>query len=69
MTKAGPLCMHQYKRLFGITRVPRPGLDVLVGSHPSKARHVLVLYQDQLFAVDVYDSETGERVSIAAIAG
>ncbi len=61
--------MQQYKRLFGITRVPAPGSDILVGSHPCKARHILVLYQDQLFVVDVYDSETGERITIASIAG
>jgi carnitine O-acetyltransferase len=61
--------MQQYKRLFGITRVPHAGADILVGSHPSKAQHILVLYQDQLFVVDVYDSESGERITIASIAG
>jgi hypothetical protein len=59
--------MSQYIRLFGITRVPKPGTDILVGSHPVKARHILVIYQDQLFSVDVFEAGTGARISIASI--
>lgn len=65
-TKQGPLCMHQFGRLFGITRVPKPECDILVGSHPAKSRHIVLLTNNQMFAVNVYDV-TGLRISIAKI--
>ena len=67
LTKAGSLCMYQYTRLFGVTRVPKPNCDVLVGEHPSRARHIIVLVKDQIYSVDVYDSQTGSRFSIPYI--
>lgn len=54
--------MNQFRRMFGITRVPKPGCDVLVGDHPSKAQHIIVLLKDQIFVVYVYDSKTGGRL-------
>ena len=53
MTKQGPLCMNQYKYLFGITRVPKPECDTLAGSYPPKSRHIIVLVRDQIFVMDV----------------
>ncbi|TPX30708.1 hypothetical protein SmJEL517_g05790 [Synchytrium microbalum] len=64
-SRAGPMCMNQYRLMYGITRVPKPGCDVLVGSHPAPARHIIVLIRDQIYAVDVVD-ERG-RISIEDI--
>ncbi|KAJ3101205.1 hypothetical protein HDU96_010082 [Phlyctochytrium bullatum] len=65
-TKAGPLCMDQYRRLFGITRVPKPGCDINVGSHPFHSRYIIVSARDQLYKVEVIDP-SGSRVTNAAI--
>ncbi|TPX71179.1 hypothetical protein SpCBS45565_g01373 [Spizellomyces sp. 'palustris'] len=67
MTRAGPQDMNQYRHIFGITRVPKAECDVNVGSHPTHAKHVVVLVRDQIYAVDVYDANNGERVSITDI--
>ncbi|KAJ3369259.1 hypothetical protein HDU91_007380 [Kappamyces sp. JEL0680] len=66
-TKGGYLDMYQYTRMFGITRVPKPECDILVGSHPAKAQHIIVLVKDQIFVVHVYDQHTGGRISIKEI--
>jgi carnitine O-acetyltransferase len=66
MTKAGPLCMNQYRWLFGITRVPKAGCDVIVGQHPAHSKHIVVSFRDQFYAVDIFDP-SGARVPIAAI--
>ncbi|KAI8851116.1 acyltransferase ChoActase/COT/CPT [Chytridium lagenaria] len=65
-TKAGPICMDQYRRLFGITRVPKPGCDINVGSHPFHSRYIVVSARDQLYKVEVIDA-TGARVMNEAI--
>ena len=67
MTKSGPLCMHQYSRMFGITRVPKPDCDILVGSHPSPSKHIIVLVQDQIYVVNVYDMQSGNRLALSEI--
>ena len=53
--------------MFGITRVPKPNCDVLVGQHPSHARHIIVMVKDQIYAMDVYDSKNGARITIESI--
>lgn len=60
-TRAGPLCMHQYNLIFGMTRIPRMGCDelrqdkVTVGSCT-----IIVVVEDQLYSVKVYD-DAGHR--------
>ncbi|KAJ2397508.1 hypothetical protein GGI23_003508, partial [Coemansia sp. RSA 2559] len=55
-TKAGPLCMHQYDCLFGMTRIPRQGCDELLqATSPSTLRTIIVIADDQIYAVEVYD--------------
>ncbi|KAI8593385.1 acyltransferase ChoActase/COT/CPT [Geranomyces variabilis] len=66
-TRAGPLDMNQYRQIFGITRVPKPGCDINVGSHPCRSKHIVVLARDQVYKVDILDSKTGDRVPVAAI--
>ncbi|KAJ2514970.1 hypothetical protein GGI11_003904, partial [Coemansia sp. RSA 2049] len=57
-TKAGPLCMHQYNCIFGMTRIPRPECDELHQTALSVNSHtVIVVVDDQIYSVDAYDSE------------
>lgn len=60
----GGLCMFQYSRMFGITRVPIENEDILVTHQDS--RHIIVIVHDQIYAVDVYGLN-GERVSVSKI--
>lgn len=52
-TKTGPLCMNQLTRMFGVTRVPKPENDILVGDHPAKGKTAMILIDDQIFIIDV----------------
>lgn len=63
-TKQGPIDMNQYRRVFGITRVPKPNADILVGEFPAKGQHILVHIRDQIFTVPVYDN-SGKRLRIS----
>ncbi|KAH9275992.1 hypothetical protein BSLG_004468 [Batrachochytrium salamandrivorans] len=66
-TRTGPLCMNQYRNIFGISRIPVAGCDVLVGAHPSPHQHIVVLVRDQLYVVWVYDKQSGKRLAISEI--
>ncbi|KAI8897824.1 acyltransferase ChoActase/COT/CPT [Globomyces pollinis-pini] len=67
VTKQGPICMDQFRHIFGVTRVPKPGCDILVDSFPSKAKHIIALAKDQIFIVYVYDPKTGQRLPMKEI--
>ncbi|KAJ2085403.1 hypothetical protein IW138_006354 [Coemansia sp. RSA 986] len=55
-TKAGPLCMHQYDCMFGMTRIPRAGCDELCQTPSSvNSRSIIAIADDQIYAVEVYD--------------
>ncbi|KAJ1826421.1 hypothetical protein LPJ56_002185 [Coemansia sp. RSA 2599] len=55
-TKTGPLCMNQYLRIFGMTRIPRPGCDELRQDEKTLgSRSIIVLAEDQIYSVQVYD--------------
>ncbi|KAJ2804665.1 hypothetical protein H4R21_001554, partial [Coemansia helicoidea] len=61
-TKSGPLCMYQYTRIFGVTRIPRPGCDELrQDSATTHARTITVVVEDQLYSVQVYDDAGNRR--------
>ncbi|KAI8924064.1 acyltransferase ChoActase/COT/CPT [Entophlyctis helioformis] len=66
-TRAGPQCMNQYRNIFGISRIPKPDCDVLVGGFKSPSKHIIVLVRDQIYAVNVYDQQTGKRLAISDI--
>ena len=53
--RGSPLDMHQFARVFGMTRVPGEGVDELV--QKSDSRHIVVLRGGAAAAVYVYDSE------------
>ena len=52
-----PLDMHQFTRVFGMTRVPAEGADLLVQSPDS--RHIALMRDGAILIVDVYD-EAGQ---------
>ncbi|KXN70844.1 acyltransferase ChoActase/COT/CPT [Conidiobolus coronatus NRRL 28638] len=54
MSKEGPLCMNQYKHIFGTSRVPKPGCDVLISPHPTTSNYIVLSYKDRLVKVPVY---------------
>ncbi|KAJ1795873.1 hypothetical protein LPJ59_004090, partial [Coemansia sp. RSA 2399] len=48
--------MHQYDCVFGMTRIPRPGCDELrQTASSSSSRTIIVIADDQIYAVEVYD--------------
>jgi carnitine O-acetyltransferase len=58
--------MNQYKHIFGTTRVPKPGCDVLISPHPTTSKHIVLSYKDRLVKVPVY-TENGKRVHTSMI--
>ncbi|KAL1923113.1 uncharacterized protein VTP21DRAFT_9489 [Calcarisporiella thermophila] len=66
--RTGPLCMNQYKCIFGTTRIPDFPHDRLVHQWPTTARHITVLFKDQLFHVPVLD-DAGRLVPVSTIEG
>jgi hypothetical protein len=59
-----PLDMHQFTRVFGMTRVPAEGADELVQA--SDSRHIAVMRDGAVLIVDVYD-ERGAPLSVEAL--
>ena len=53
--RGAPLDMHQFSRVFGMTRVPAEGADKLVQA--SDSRHIALMRDGAIVAVDVYDSK------------
>ncbi|KAI9342909.1 acyltransferase ChoActase/COT/CPT [Obelidium mucronatum] len=54
MTKAGPICMNQYRNVFGVTRVPKKDCDYNFGTHPCHFKHICVSIRNQFYALQVY---------------
>lgn len=67
-TKFGPLCMHQNRRLFGVTRIPCVPYDKLVDcGFPPRSRNALVMVREHLWNVPVLDADSGAVMSPQAI--
>ncbi|PKC07825.1 acyltransferase ChoActase/COT/CPT [Rhizophagus irregularis] len=65
-TRQGPLCMNQYKKQFGTTRIADSPVDRVISPWPATAKHIIVLFRDQIFKVQVL-GEGGARVTIKDI--
>ncbi|KAI8925851.1 Choline/Carnitine o-acyltransferase-domain-containing protein [Entophlyctis helioformis] len=61
-----PLCMNQYRNMFGTTRIPGAPADTVKTAHPAQAKHIVVLARDQIYKVDVI-RENGVRVPLKEI--
>ncbi|GAA6034359.1 hypothetical protein JCM8097_002687 [Rhodosporidiobolus ruineniae] len=67
-SRAGPFDMHQYARVFGITRTPQIPTDSLVHSpHPHPAKHIIVMALDHFYKLPVVDSTTGDAIPAAEL--
>lgn len=62
------LCMNMYRRMFGTTRVPAHGKDVLMyGSERNpQPTHIIVLRKGHIFRLPVFDSD-GKVLSIGQL--
>ncbi|BGP14742.1 hypothetical protein JCM10213v2_002693 [Rhodosporidiobolus nylandii] len=67
-SRAGPFDMHQYARVFGLTRTPQIPSDSLVHSpHPHPAKHIIVMALDHFYVLPVVDSASGDALPAAAL--
>ncbi|KAG6602914.1 Choline/Carnitine O-acyltransferase [Phytophthora cinnamomi] len=60
-----PLCMHTYSRMFNTCVIPGEECDEMV-SYPHDAKHILVLRNNCMWAVQVFDDK-GEEIPLADI--
>ncbi|KAI8048676.1 acyltransferase ChoActase/COT/CPT [Syncephalis plumigaleata] len=56
--RSGAQCMHQYYQLFGVTRIPEPGCDIIRGGGYT------LMIRNQPYRVPVY-TDDGQRLSDA----
>ncbi|KAI9277721.1 acyltransferase ChoActase/COT/CPT [Umbelopsis sp. AD052] len=54
-------CMHQYTRIFGVTRIPQPKCDTFSNVNES-ATHIIILVRNQMYPLHVYKQRNGQRV-------
>eukprot|EP00924_Labyrinthula_sp_SR-Ha-C_P000044 snap_masked-scaffold_60-processed-gene-0.28-mRNA-1 protein AED:0.01 eAED:0.01 QI:87/1/1/1/1/1/3/71/656 len=50
-----PLCMSQFKQLFGTCRIPKPGTDEM--KHYPESKHVVILSQNVFYHLNVLGTE------------
>uniref|UniRef100_H3HDE6 Choline/carnitine acyltransferase domain-containing protein n=1 Tax=Phytophthora ramorum TaxID=164328 RepID=H3HDE6_PHYRM len=60
-----PLCMYTYSRMFNTCVIPGEECDEMV-SYPHDAKHILVLRNNCMWAVQVFDDK-GEEIPLADI--
>ncbi|KAJ3138195.1 hypothetical protein HK100_012876 [Physocladia obscura] len=65
--KKEPLCMHQYTNVLATTRIPGPVADSIASAHPSTARHIIVMANNQLYALNVLASDGLFPLSLNAL--
>lgn len=66
VSRSGPFCMHQLKNMFGTSRIAAPGSDRVVTQWPCLAKHINVIYKDQIFSVQVIGTND-ESVPVSAL--
>lgn len=65
MVRGAPLCMNQFAQIFGTTRIPMEGEDI-IETH-SASKHVAVFRNDHVFSVTPYHPD-GRMFSVAEVA-
>ncbi|KAI9294156.1 acyltransferase ChoActase/COT/CPT [Neoconidiobolus thromboides FSU 785] len=58
-----PICMNQYKDMFGVHRLPQKECDRLMKTFLKQSQHIVVLAKNHIYKVSVYEKETGNRLS------
>ncbi|KAM0788172.1 hypothetical protein ACM66B_001333 [Microbotryomycetes sp. NB124-2] len=67
-SRAGPFCMHQYTRVFGVTRLPGLPTDALVHApHPHPTPFVVASARDHLYKVPVVSKDGSQQVDLQQI--
>jgi len=64
-SRAGSFCMHQYSRMFGVTRIPCRPHDWNTATNAT-ARHITVMVRDHIYHLDVFD-EHGDIVPLPTL--
>ncbi|CAG8696832.1 16599_t:CDS:2 [Dentiscutata erythropus] len=52
-TRHGLLCMDQYTKLFSTARIADSPFDRVITTWPKTAKHIIVIFKDQIFKVQV----------------
>ncbi|GAA6014251.1 hypothetical protein JCM10207_006147 [Rhodosporidiobolus poonsookiae] len=67
-SRAGPFDMHQYARVFGVTRLPQLPTDGLVHTpYPHPAKHIIVMALDHFYTLPVVDSTSGDPIPASTL--
>ncbi|ORX62761.1 acyltransferase ChoActase/COT/CPT [Hesseltinella vesiculosa] len=66
VSRSGPFCMHQLKGVFSTTRIAATPADKVISHYPATAKHITVIYKDQLFSVDVIGPQ-GQVVPLSTL--
>ncbi|PKI84383.1 hypothetical protein MVES_001602 [Malassezia vespertilionis] len=56
-SRAGAFCMHQYSRVFGVTRIPARPHDWNTSNNDFSVRHITVMVRDNIYSLDVFDDK------------
>jgi hypothetical protein len=56
--RKGILCMHQYTKMFGWTRIPEIPSDYNINPGNSVSGHIIVILRNQLFSLNMMDPMT-----------
>jgi carnitine O-acetyltransferase len=57
-SRAGAFCMHQYTKVFGITRIPAIPHDYNTATpHPTQARHLTVIARNNFYELRVLEED------------
>lgn len=54
-SRAGAFCMHQYQRVFGVTRIPSRPHDWNTAGHVQHGKHITVMVDDNLYELSVFN--------------
>lgn len=66
-SRAGAFCMHQYSRMFGVTRIPNIPADHNTStSSTANSQHISVLVRDNVYELPVIDDQ-GEIYPLSSI--
>lgn len=65
-SRAGAFCMHQYQRVFGVTRIPARPHDWNTAPREQASKHVSVLVNDHVYELSVFN-EHNEIIALEEI--
>ncbi|GJN87551.1 hypothetical protein Rhopal_000505-T1 [Rhodotorula paludigena] len=67
-SRAGPFDMHQYTKVYGVTRLPQIPTDNIVYSpYPHPSRNVVVMALDHFYTLPVIDATSGDPLPAAEL--